>query len=70
MPSHQERVRRNNLCPYCHESLLDGEHTVSIINILNSRGSIIGCPKHSKSNHSITFIPAKRLGPIEEVDGY
>lgn len=59
MPSHPDRIRKNYICPFCHEYMMDGKHTNISLTLLNNQAHMVGCPKHPMSNPTITMIPRK-----------
>jgi len=43
MPSHQERVRGFNMCPFCNVNLADGRHTTDRIGVNDYYAYMIYC---------------------------
>lgn len=53
MPSHQERIQRNNGCPQCGGNLLDGKHGIGT----TFMGMyMIVCPEYPKNGPEVTII--------------
>lgn len=47
-PSHQDRVRENNKCPYCGGYLSDGKHNTARLGVNDYYSYLIGCPNHPR----------------------
>lgn len=63
MPSHQDRVRQFNSCPYCFNPLMDGKHTFAEFQF----AKVIGCPYHP-NNNTILLINSEPESKSQAVD--